>query len=228
MILSYPIYRPMEVERFETPYLSSNSYLIEENGHGIIIDPCEMISVKNRIEDKKLIIDHVILTHEHVDHITGVEWVQNTFGPIVLCSKICGDNLRDARKNSSYYFELFKALMVHLKQKQNIVVKPFTCHADLTFENEMNMEWQGHKFYLRSTPGHADGSICILIDQEVLFTGDTLMADEKTVTSFIGGSMEKMMNITVPWFRSLDRSITVFPGHFDSFVLGERLDWNVF
>lgn len=218
----------MQITAFETDYLCSNSYLIEENGHALIIDPCEMDAVKERIASAQLTVDHVILTHEHVDHIMGVSWAQETFGPVVLCSAICGENIQNSRKNSSYFFELFKALMTHLHQRQDVTVLPFVCHADEVFEGEKLLQWQGHTLCLHPTPGHADGSICILIDNRILFTGDTLMDDDKTVTSFVGGSMKKMQEQTLPYLRSLPRETQVYAGHFAPFQLGGRLDRGIF
>lgn len=218
----------MRILHYKTPYLSSKCYLIEENNHSIIIDPCSVPELEQQIEEHGWTVDHVLLTHEHVDHIMGVEWCQQRFGPIVTCSKICAERIENPKKNHSYYFELSKSLMTGLDQDQNVVVVPFGVHADSSFEGEGTIQWQGHEILIHPTPGHSPGSVCILLDNKYLFSGDTLMDVDKSVTSFLGGSMRDMETLTLPWLRSLDRDIWVYPGHYQEFSLGERLDKGIF
>lgn len=193
-----------------------------------MIDPCQLPSVEALISSNKLHVDMVFLTHEHVDHIMGVDWCQRTFGPIVTCSSICAQRIQSPRKNHSYYFELTKSLMTGLNQDQNVVVLPFSVQADITFDGEKKLCWYGHQIICHPTPGHSPGGISILLDDKFLFTGDTLMDSEKSVTAFVDGSMEAMQRDSLPWFRSLDRDIKVYPGHFGTFLLGKHLDRGIF
>lgn len=218
----------MKIHSYTTPYLSSITYVLEESGHCILIDPCQLPAVEALILSKKLHVDMVLLTHEHVDHIMGVAWCQKTFGPVVSCSAICAQRIQSPRKNHSYYFELTKSLMTGLNQDQNVVVLPFSVQADIPFDGEKNLCWRGHQIICHPTPGHSPGGISILLDNHFLFTGDTLMDSEKSVTAFVDGSMEAMQRESLPWFQSLDRDIWVYPGHFGGFRLGEHLDKGVF
>jgi len=220
----------MELFCYKTPYLSSNCYLLAENGHGVIIDPCQMKGLEAAITTHCLCIDHVYLTHEHVDHIMGVTWCQRNFGPVVTCSATCGEAIKDPRRNHSRYYELTKSLMTgfYTDEETYLPVTPFTVSANQTFCGDLSVQWQGHTLFLHPTPGHSPGSICILVDERFLFTGDTLMNCEKSVCSFVGGNLKALEAETLPWLRGLDQELLVYPGHFESFVLATRMKKNVF
>lgn len=83
----------MKVKRYESDLLCSSMYLIEESEHAIVIDPCRDTSMLSGLR-----IDKIILTHEHYDHISGVNiWKQKT-NASVLCSKACAGNIQNPKK----------------------------------------------------------------------------------------------------------------------------------
>ena len=90
------------------------------------------------------------------------------------------------------------------------------------YEKKELIEWQGHKLFMKETPGHSKGSICILVDDKYLFSGDTIFREFPTATRMPGGSTRAYKTITEPWLESLPQDIVVYPGHTDSFVLFER------
>lgn len=72
----------MQIKRYVSELMASNMYVIQEDRHAIVIDPYDNIFVANLLH-----IDKIILTHEHYDHISGVNvWREITSAP-VLCSK---------------------------------------------------------------------------------------------------------------------------------------------
>ena len=71
----------------------------------------------------------------------------------------------------------------------------YTCLADQTFEDEMNLEWQGHFFRLFEIPGHSQGSIGILLDGKEFFSGDSLMENSEIELRMPGGSRKKWREI---------------------------------
>lgn len=213
----------MEIHVYQTPYLSSKTYLIEERGKGFLIDPCEVQELSQYIYSQNLHIDTAFLTHEHADHITGVAWVQHQFGSTVWCSAACNAGIQDPKKNRSYYYNLFQTLMGDLSEGETVSVKAFSCVADSVFIGSYAFYWQDHDILLKETPGHSDGSTCILLDNQYLFSGDTLLNSDKSVVS-LDGSKNKLEKITIPWLQSLDRDIKVFPGHYETFLLGKRLE----
>ncbi len=63
------------------------------------------------------------------------------------------------------------------------------------------------------TPGHSLDSICLLVDNKKLLTGDTLFVGECGRTDFSGGSSKSMYNSLFNKLLRLDDALEVYPGH---------------
>lgn len=213
----------MEIEVIESPYLKSNMYVLSENDHSIMIDPCENYQMKPGIR-----LDNILLTHEHYDHISGVNYWRNLTNAQIACSSQCSQNILNAKKNMSQYFNTFCRIQAWVKVEGNGDVMPYECKAaDITFKASMEMEWQNHKLFFFETPGHSKGSCCILLDDKWLFSGDTLMKDYPIAFGPSGGSKLDWMSKSKDVLQNLPKDIAVMPGHFESFLLGEYRFWEV-
>lgn len=204
----------MKTKRYESPLLSSNMYVIIEGKHAIVIDPFQ-----NLEPAEDFVIDKIILTHEHYDHISGVNvWKEKTKAP-VLCSKTCAENIKSPRKNMARLFEVFCELQTWMTL--DTIPKAdeeYTCFADEIFEDEMIMEWLGHSFHLFELPGHSTGSIGILLDNHHFFSGDSLIEGREIELRFPGGNKAKWEHIGAPRLALLPNGVLVHPGHFKEFT----------
>ena len=63
------------------------------------------------------------------------------------------------------------------------------------------------------TPGHTTDSICLLIDNQKLLTGDTLFVGECGRTDFPGGSSKSMFDSLFNKLLKLNDNVEVYPGH---------------
>ncbi len=63
------------------------------------------------------------------------------------------------------------------------------------------------------TPGHTPDSICLLINNKTLLTGDTLFVGECGRTDLPGGSPRDMYNSLFNKLLKLDDAVLVYPGH---------------
>lgn len=212
----------LNICKYVTSKIETNIYILEENQHAIIVDTSCEKDFLNLLESKKVKIDAVILTHEHYDHISGVPTLKKIYSIPIIASEICNTHLQDARKNFSHYFDAFYELQHGTKFNINKPIKDFTCHADKVFKEMYQFEWQKHQLYLRETPGHTDGSICIIVDGNTMFAGDTLLPDSSVVARFPGGSKKKLLEKTIPYLKSLSANMVVYPGHGDVFLLGSH------
>ena len=108
----------MEIETIVSDLLKSNMYVIKENGRCILIDPC--------ITDCKIEnADYILLTHEHYDHISGVNYWREKTGAIAIVSKICAEKCADPRKNMSRYYETFCELQTWIPNYKSPSVKDY-------------------------------------------------------------------------------------------------------
>ena len=209
----------MQIRTLPTPLLSSDMYLICENGHVIIVDPYPFAQLELPPES---VVDYIFLTHEHYDHISGTNALRERFRCPVVCGEVCSKRLPDPRKNFSHYFTAYAALQTGETVPEELLpVQDYAACADESFQGSREILWQGHRFVLTETPGHSPGSICILLDEKVLFSGDTLLPSGKQMTRFPDGSLAQYETYALPYLRSLPPDVLVYPGHYEAFRLGD-------
>jgi hydroxyacylglutathione hydrolase len=63
------------------------------------------------------------------------------------------------------------------------------------------------------TPGHTPDSICLLVDNQKLLTGDTLFVGECGRTDLIGGNSRSMYDSLFNKLLKLNDDVEVYPGH---------------
>jgi len=63
------------------------------------------------------------------------------------------------------------------------------------------------------TPGHTLGSICIIVDNEALITGDTLFIGDCGRTDLPGGNLAQMYKTLHEKIMPLPDHLIVYPGH---------------
>ena len=209
----------MRIERYQSPYLASQMYIVKENNKAIIIDPfCLDVTLL-----KKLTVEYLFLTHEHYDHISGVNFLKKYFNCKVYCEEKCALRIQNPRYNMSAYFDILAGIPEFQAYGNSMpCVEPYHCSADKVFFEDTSIYWQGHEIRLMKTPGHTAGSACYLIDNKYLFSGDTLFAELETETGFPTGSKKDFKNITLNKLRNISSDVIVLPGHFSSFRLGKN------
>lgn len=210
----------MDIYVTESMYLHSNMYMLSEKEHIILIDPCENYQLP-----EKAVLEYIFLTHEHYDHISGVNYWRNCTDAKVICSVQCSENIADSKRNLSRYFDVFQKMQTWVTNFEYIQVMPYKCSADIVFTGKMELEWHGHRLEVFETPGHSKGSCCIQLDDQWLFSGDVLMKDFPISCGLPGGSKRDWLNKSKPVLKGLSGDITVLPGHFGSFQLKEYKYW---
>ncbi len=193
----------MLVYSFKNYPVNSNCYVIYQVGKEecMIIDPGtnESKEVLQFLNSKRLKPIYVILTHEHFDHIWGVQSLIDKFKCKVICSNLCGLRISIAKSNLSlFYDQVGFALKVNSESSESFIDGIFFLESQIIFKN---------------TPGHTDSSICIIIEN-LLFTGDTLIPGEKTVTKLPTGNKEDL-ELTHLWLKELfiADDYIIYPGH---------------
>ena len=203
----------MDIRRFESGLLMSNMYLLVESGHAIVIDPFADVSCAEGLS-----VDGIILTHEHYDHISGVNLWKEHFHTKVLCSKPCAQNIQDPKKNLARIFEVFCELQTWVELEEIPQAdQAYSCIADEEFSDRMSFEWLGHRFTLFEMPGHSAGSIGILVDEQYFFSGDSLLEGKEIELRFPGGSRKMWESVGKHRLDDLPEGSMVYPGHFEEF-----------
>ena len=205
----------IEIRRYVSGLLSSNMYVIVEGDHALVIDPFEDASPV-----QGLAVDYILLTHEHYDHISGVNIWKTVTGAPVLCSKACAENIRSPKMNLARHFKEFCELQTWIELKEIPASDPeYNCSADETFEAQLMLCWQGHNLDLFEIPGHSQGSIGVMLDGTDFFSGDSLMEHSEIELRMPGGSRKMWREIGSKRVNSIPEGTRIWPGHFDSFIL---------
>ena len=63
------------------------------------------------------------------------------------------------------------------------------------------------------TPGHSTDSICLVVDNELVFTGDTLFVGNCGRVDLPGSNPKDMYNSLFEKVSKLEESLTIYPGH---------------
>ena len=136
-----------------------NTYIVEFEDCCVIVDAG--INIKNVKSITNKPITAVFITHGHFDHIKNIEDYDKLNVPIYADEHII-EMLVDENKNAS---KLFNQLSIY--KVKNL---KFVQDAEKIKINE-------HTIKCLQTKGHSIDGLCFLLDNEMLFSGDTLFAD---------------------------------------------------
>lgn len=212
----------MQIRTYTYELIDSKMYIMIEGSEALIIDPCISEEAVTMLRSEEVDNVLILLTHEHYDHMSGLELFRDAFSSCrVLVSEICNTYMQKPTRNGSKYF---KALFIdkesdRIEEAGQVPAVSYT--GDEFFTGETQFDWQEHKIFIRETPGHSPGSVCIIIDDSILFTGDSLLKDDPVVVKLPGGNRKDYNEYTVPYLKSLDEELMVYPGHGESGVLKE-------
>ena len=188
-------------------------YVLTEGKELLIIDPVDTEEVWSFLSESDASFYSILLTHEHFDHICGLNKLRERGRCTVYAHSSCSKNICSARKNLSDFADIIAEFSgIDISEGKSIT--QFECApADIVFEKKPIFQWQGHRIEMISTPGHSQGSMCILLDDSLLFSGDTLLRIP-AITRFPGGNTKQYQEIAVPVLKGLsERAKYIFPGH---------------
>ena len=84
-------------------------------------------------------------------------------------------------------------------------------------------EWGDLHVHGFATPGHSDDMVAFVVDDEVVFTGDTLFKD-----AVGGGDLAQVKASVMDGFMTLPDELRVLPGHTDETTIGREREHNPF
>ena len=218
------------VYQFIWEVINSNTYVICGKESFLIVDPVDSKEFYEFIRKQGLRKALVILTHSHYDHISGLNMVKNIVSSCcVVSSKTCSENIQNPKRNlssSANAINAFQNYMEHKASKLSLIEPWFCSFADKTFEKDENLEWESHTLQLAEYGGHTNDSVCCIMDDKYLFSGDTILP-YPTITRLPGGSTTRFWKEDIPKLEKLVKQIViVFPGHGIPGSLKEMIESN--
>ena len=211
----------MNITKLTSTKTICNSYLIEEDGFVVIIDPGQDGVVETEIDSKGYTPEYILLTHEHFDHVEDLETVRRKYNVPVVASKLCSERLGNPKTNLSIIEDILSYYKTGVITEEKS--PRFACEeAEITFEGEYELKWRGHRFTFIEAPGHSPGGVLITLDGEHCFTGDYMLLNEETTLRLRGGSEEDFTMITEPIIDKIPKGTIIHPGHGVTYVKGQE------
>jgi glyoxylase-like metal-dependent hydrolase (beta-lactamase superfamily II) len=174
----------------------------ERTREAVIIDPGDEVDeVMGAVRDLEVDVQAILLTHAHVDHVTGVGAAKDAYDVPVYLHR---DDLflydRTVQQGAQFGF----------KVRQPPPVDVFYDLAPIYFGD--------YEVHAHHTPGHCPGGVCLQIGRkgaagEHLFVGDTLFAGSIGRTDLPGSDYDTLMRSITGVLFALGDDKIVHPGH---------------
>ena len=198
------------------PFMT-NTYILynEETMEGLVVDPSfSPEQYIKAIEEKKIHLTSIFLTHAHVDHMAGMNELRKAFPKArMYMDKRDQPFLRDPEKNLSYMFP----------------TPTLVDDADVWVKDGDEIETSGYTFRVIDTSGHTPGGISFYLKKEgIVFTGDSLFQGSIGRTDFPGGSMKELTGSIRKNLFTLPDSTVVLSGHGEQTTIGQEKRTNPF
>jgi hydroxyacylglutathione hydrolase len=178
----------------------------------VLIDPGdEVAELLAFAERHALSIRHILLTHAHVDHVTGVAAAKRALGaPVYL------------HRNDLFLYEG----AVEMGTMFGLQVEP-PPPIDVFYSPGEAIAFGRLEARPLHTPGHCPGGVCLQVGVD-LFVGDTLFAGSIGRTDLPGGDYATLIaSIRTVLFAFGDEA-RVHPGHGPSTTIGQERRTNPF
>jgi glyoxylase-like metal-dependent hydrolase (beta-lactamase superfamily II) len=210
----------MLIETRAVPPFMKNGYVLADDAtrEGILIDPGDEVgALLDLIGAQGLRMQYVLLTHAHLDHITGVARAKAALGcPVVLHA--ADRPLYDAIVEQGMAFG-FRV------ERQPAPDRYFTPGDVFRFGR---YEVRAHH-----TPGHSPGGVCLEVTEpgsprKTLIVGDTLFAGSIGRTDLPGGDMQTLLASIRNVLFAFGDDAAVYAGHGEPTTIGRERRTNPF
>ncbi|MBQ9437759.1 MAG: MBL fold metallo-hydrolase, partial [Lachnospiraceae bacterium] len=193
----------MVIKSFLVSPAETNCYLahLEGNNHAICVDPGDQGEAIGRaIEKEGLVLEAILLTHGHFDHILGVDALRKMTGALVYAEEKEREICEDPVKNLTAKW----------------LDDPFSLQVDKYVKDGEVLNIAGMEIQVLSTPGHTVGGCCYYVPkEEVCFTGDTVFQSSIGRSDLPTGDYDTLISSIHKKIAPLPENTSLLPGHGD-------------
>jgi hydroxyacylglutathione hydrolase len=189
----------------------------ERTREAVLIDPGDEVDLLlGAVTESDLQVQAILLTHAHIDHITGVRAAKDALDvPVYL-----------------HHDDLFLYERV-VEQGALFGVKVHEQPAIDIYYDLSPIHFGDYEVQVHHTPGHCPGGVCLQIGRkgepgDHLFVGDTLFAGSIGRTDLPGGDYPLLMKSITGVLFALGDEATVHPGHGPDTSIGRERTQNPF
>jgi hydroxyacylglutathione hydrolase len=210
----------IEAAKFVFNPFSENTYILWDTNtfEAMIVDPgCsdsfEEDELSDFVSDKGLKIKYLVITHCHIDHILGINFIKNKYNPEYL-----------APEADIYLLEMAGEQGAAFGVQCDAPLMP-----DRFLSEHSNLELGSSEIFPLFTPGHSPGEHCIYLKNEsILISGDVLFHGSIGRTDLWDGDYSTLINSIKNRLFTLPDDTIVYPGHGDATRIGIEKKENPF
>jgi len=185
----------MKISCYTGGFVQTNGYLIETPNGNLLIDAPQGIAAW--LEERGVRVDHVLLTHQHYDHVEDAAAIKET-----------GARLHAFEEYSK------ELTLENLARGWGLPIKVAPYQIDECFEFGATLSLAGLEISLAHVPGHSSDSVTFHIPAEaVVFSGDTLFEGSVGRTDLPGGDTAQLLDGIARHLLTLPPQTRVLPGH---------------
>ena len=210
----------MLLEIRAVPPFQKNGFVVacEDTRQAVLIDPGDEVDMLlDVVRREKLTVQSILLTHAHVDHVTGVGRAKKALeAPVYLHRD--DQFLYDAAPQQAAFFGL------HCETLPSI---------DYYYDMSKTLAFGGYEVSVHHTPGHCPGGVCLAIGRpgmpkQDLFVGDTLFAGSIGRTDLPGGDYTTLIRSITEVLFPFGDAAKVYSGHGPPTTIGQERRTNPF
>ncbi|MBR1454929.1 MAG: MBL fold metallo-hydrolase [Lachnospiraceae bacterium] len=182
------------------PLVDTNCYVLTHNNKALLVDAGGAgDEIINFIKNHNLVLESILLTHGHYDHIEALDNIVDEFPKVYIYANI----------NEKRVIEDMKLNLMGYNLKEETLKK-------INYIDEINLNILDLNIKVLFTPGHTIGSTSYYIsDLDILFSGDTLFLDSYGRCDLPTGDMKEIVKSVALKIMMLPDKTTVYPGHGD-------------
>lgn len=165
--------------------------------------------MREYISSHSLLLDYIMLTHEHFDHCWGVNSLLELFTAKIVATRLCAEWVQTPMNYfNKLYFDSDEVFSIP--------------RVDIFAEDiDWKLNWLNDDIKLIDAKGHTNRGMCISIG-DVLFSGDTMIYNTRPfLKKKYGASVEDLKRTIDRIYESFNSDTLVYPGHGEPFRLKE-------
>ena len=202
-----------------------NGYVLgcEATRDAVVIDPGDEVEMLlDAVTQHQLQPSAIVLTHAHLDHITGVGRAKAALGvPVWL------------HKDDNFLYE--RVVQQGLAFGFPVQPQPPVDHF---YADDQVLRFGEYEIAIRHTPGHCPGGVALAVngdprtagptERRILIVGDTLFAGSIGRTDLPGGNMDTLLRSIREVLFSYPDGTPVYSGHGEPTTIGQERRSNPF